>query len=62
MKAEELALLTRHSTIVLERMLEQKVSLLDSLAEDPELENKALDLTFVDTGWPKELRESYCGD
>ena len=54
---EELDILRRHPTIVLESMLEQKISLLNSLAEDPAFEDEALGLTFVDAEWPSRLRD-----
>ena len=54
---EELKVLRSHSTIELRYMLEDKVSLLNSLAEAPEFEDKELGLTFVDTEWPARLRE-----
>ena len=53
----ELRIVGGFSTIELQYMLEEKVSLLNSLAESPELEDKQLDLTFVDAEWPARIRE-----
>ena len=53
----ELQTLRSHPTIELQYMLEEKVSVLNSLAESPELEDKELGLTFVDAEWPDRIRE-----
>jgi hypothetical protein len=57
MRYEEFNILSSHPTKILDRMLQEKISLLNSLAEEPELEDHELGFRFVDAEWPEKLRE-----
>lgn len=55
LKPEERERLRLHETSLLQEALQLNVCVLNSLAEEPELECPGL--RFVSTEWPKELRE-----